>query len=503
MHLSIRRKIMSGYAAIGLLAGIAVALGIFNLHQTDERYSYLLDHEQTIALLATRMVGLSHEQVTNTRSYLQTGDETFLSRRLEVQREMASIHDQLSALVTTEQDKEQLDNAWQLTTTFQNSADDLIQIRDTVDMVTLRRLYQSRMGSVDGKMIDAYRQWAELKTRQAADVGTELQRRTRQAIILLAALAAASIIIGVTLGALISRGLVVSLHQVLASVEAVERGDLRREVSIRSGDEIELLAKHVNRMRQALLELERQRSDFTSLIAHELRTPIATIYSFSMLLSREGHLLGRDELNTYLGAVSRQADHLVRLVDDFVTVERLDSGRLSYALAPMHLSALLEEVSNDFRRSHPAEAVIVQPSNGPDVIHADPMRLKQALTHLVDSAVHLAPDSPVLLGWSGDDPQGIRITVSDQGLEIPSDQVETLFAKFGRVRNAKNGAVQGSGLGLYIAKRIVEAHGGSIRVETTPTQGATFCIILPAVIEEGGHQDLPRTKEPASNGHAT
>lgn len=502
MHLSIRRKIMSGYAAIGLLAVIAVALGIFNLHQTDERYSYLLDHEQTIALLATRMVGLSHEQVTNTRSYLQTGDDTFLYRRLEVQREMASIHDQLSALVTTEQDKGQLDNAWQLTTTFQSRADDLIQIRDTVDVATLRRLYQSRMGSVDGKMIDAYRQWAEIKTRQAADASAELQRQTQWAITLLAILAAASIVIGVPLGVLISRGLVASLHQVLAGVEAVERGDLQREVSIRSGDEIELLAKHVNRMREALLALEHQRSDFTSLIAHELRTPIATIYSFSMLLSREGHLLSRDELNTYLGAVSRQADNLVRLVDDFVTVERLDSGRLSYAFVPVHLSALLEEISNDFRRSHPAEAITVQASDEPDVVRADAMRLKQALTHLVDSAGHLAPDSPVILGWSSDNQQRIRITISDQGLEFPSDQIEALFAKFSRVRNAKNGAVQGSGLGFYIAKRIVEAHGGSIGVETTPTQGATFCITLPAVIEEGKSQGLPRAKEPASNGHA-
>lgn len=472
---------MSGYAAIGLLAGLAVAVGIVNLRQTDERYSYLLDHEQTIAILATRMEDLSQEQMLNTRGYLLTGADSFLERRRQVMEEMAALHDQLDAMIVTSEDQDLIDNAWQLTTDFQELSSNAIRIRSEVDPAAALKLYQTQVEPMGTRTTAAHRRLVEAKTRQASLVSAELRQRAQQAMTFLAFLAGAAILIGIALGALISRGLVASLHQVLAGVQAVERGDLKHEVSVKSSDEIEQLAEGVNRMRMALMELERLRADFISMISHELRAPVATIYSFSVLLNREGHLLSREDLTTYLGAVARQADNLIRLIDDFVTVDRLDSGRLSYAFSPVHVSALLDEVRRDFQQSHPSKAIILRPGGDPDVVQADAMRLKQVVANVVDNVFRIAPDGPIVLGWSANEPERqMRITVSDAGLHIPPDQVEALFARFGRIQNGKaSGAIRGSGLGLYIARRIVEAHGGSIQVETTTGEGSTFAIALP------------------------
>jgi signal transduction histidine kinase len=487
---------MSGYAAIGLLAGLAVAVGILHLRQTDQRYSYLLAHEQAIAMLATRMEDLSQEQMLTTRGYLLTGADSFLERRQELVNEMAALHMQLVTMVADTEDQPTAEYAWRLTDDFQELAGTAIRIRSEVDPSAALKLYETQVEPLGTRVTAAHRRLVEAKTRQATIASAELQQQTQQATTLLAVLAGAAIFIGMALGALISRGLVASLHQVLAGVQAVERGDLQHAVVVKSGDETEQLAEGVNRMRGSLLELERLRADFVSMISHELRAPVATIYSFSVLLARESHVLSREDLATYLGAVGRQAEQLIKLVDDFVTVERLDSGRLSYAFSPVQLSVLLDEVSHDFHKSHPSKTIIVQQGDGPGVVQADAMRLKQVLMNVVDNVVRLSPDTPVVLGWEQNGGRELYITVADQGLHVLPEQAEGLFVKFGRVQNAKNGgSARGSGLGLYIAKRIVEAHGGAIRVETTDS-GSIFSIAMP-------YTPLPETAAhatPTSNG---
>jgi signal transduction histidine kinase len=416
----------------------------------------------------------------STRGYLLTGADSFLDRRSEVIAEMAALHADLTPMVAGTADQPAVDRAWETTTDFQELSSNTIRIRSEVDPSAALKLYQTQVEPLGTRVIASHRQIVEDKTRQAGLASAQLQQQTQQATVVLAILAGAAIFIGIAMGALISGGLVSSLHQVLAGVQAVERGDLTHEVAVKSGDETEQLAEGVNRMREALLELERLRADFTSMISHELRAPVATIYSFSVILTREGHLLGQEELATYLGAVGRQADQLIKLVDDFVTVERLDAGLLTYAFSPIHLRTLLDEVSADFHKSHPAKDIVIRPGEGADIIHADPMRLKQVLTNVVDNVVRLAPDTPIVLGWQRNGSREMYITISDQGLQIAPDQVDALFQKFGRIRNGKNGgSVKGSGLGLYIARRIVEAHGGAIRVETTADAGATFAIAIP------------------------
>lgn len=473
-----RRKIMSGYAAMGVLAGLVVGISLLYLRHVEQRHIVLLHQEQTVALLATRLENISRGQMQSTHGYLLAGAEPFLTQQQALAEEMSALHAQLIPLATTPEDQALLEHARQLSADFQALARDAIRIRREGDTAAALALYQTQVEPLGTRMTDAHHDLVEVAMRQANLTSAELQQRSQQTMLLLAILMGAMILGCLGLGAAISRDLSTLLGQILAGVQAVARGDLKQAVPVRSSDEIGQLAEGVNQMRQALLESEDRRSDFISMICHELRAPVATIYSFSVFLSREGHLLSQEELATYLGAVARQADNLIRLVDDFVIVERLDAGRLSYAFSPVHVGALLDEISKDFREMHPAKAILLRPGDEPDVVQGDALRLKQVLTNVVECTVRLAPDSPVTLGWSGNGKGEMCITVSDRGLHIPPNQVEALFAKFGRIQNGKGGSVRG-GLGLYIAKRIVEAHGGSIQVETTPDQGTTFSIALP------------------------
>lgn len=477
--MGIRRKIMGGYTVMGVLAGLAVGASLLHLHQAEQRYSHLLSHEHTIALLSTRLENLSQGEMLSTRSYLLTGAEPFLEHQQALAEEMAALHAQLVPLATGPEDQALLGHARQLAADFQELAGNAIRIRREGDPTAALELYQAQVEPLGTRLAATYHDLVEAATRQASLTGAELRQQSQRVTALLAILAGAAILIGVGWGTAISRDLTASLGQILAGVQAVERGDLRHAVPVRGSDEIGRLAEGVNRMRQALAESEERRSDFISMICHDLRAPVATIYSFSIFLSREGHLLSQEELATYLSAVARQADNLIKLVDDFVIAERLDAGRLSYAFSPVHIGALLNEVSKDFHEAHPTKAILLRPGDGPDVVQGDALRLKQVLTNVVDSVMRLAPDSPVILGWSSNGTGEICITISDQSLHIPPDQVEGLFTKFGRIQNGRGGSVRRGELGLYIAKRIVEAHGGSIQVETTLDKGATFSIALP------------------------
>jgi signal transduction histidine kinase len=224
---------------------------------------------------------------------------------------------------------------------------------------------------------------------------------------------------------------------------------------------------------------DQQRAQFLAVVSHEMRTPLTSIISFSELLRSEAAGLSSDG-ERFLGIIERNADRLLRLIDDLLMLNRLEAGGLPLELSKVSLPELAAEA---VRGTGPAAAksgvtLHLDAGTGP-AVPADPRRLSQVLDNLIGNAVkfsHVGGLVRVQLRFA----RGTwRIDVADTGIGIPPDEAARLFGPFVRGSNARIAGLPGTGLGLAIVKSLVEMHGGRVGVDSVLGQGTTFSVFLP------------------------
>ena len=289
----------------------------------------------------------------------------------------------------------------------------------------------------------------------------------RTFIVVMIVAVAVAIAAGIGLASLIAA----PLRRIARVAAAVDAGDLSlRSGPVAAGGEVGVLSEAVDRMLDRLERAFKRQRDFVSDASHELRTPLSVLRAQVELLDRAAETTSRHEATLTL---LRRLDELDRLVGDMLTLASAEAGQLIEP-RPIDLAGFFE----DLRRDLPlfGEREFQLESTG-GTLEGDPDRLTQVLRNLVRNAVaHTEPGDRVTVTSRPRDSH-LEICVSDSGPGIPSDQLEQIFERFYRLDRGRDRA--GSGLGLAIARAIVEAHGGRIRAESVPGQGATFRIELP------------------------
>jgi PAS domain S-box-containing protein len=226
--------------------------------------------------------------------------------------------------------------------------------------------------------------------------------------------------------------------------------------------------------------VEQLKSDFVSTVSHELRTPLAAIYGAALTLQRGDIQLEESQRSGLLDVISSEADRLARIVNDILWASRLDSGQMSIAIESCDAAALAIGVVDAVRAHAPSSVVLsVEAANALPPVAADPDKLRQVLTNLVDNAVKYSPDGGVVrisLTRSGN---RLRIHVADQGLGIPPGEQERIFEKFFRLDPNLTRGVGGTGLGLYICRELVHRMHGRIWLVSDGRRGSTFTVELP------------------------
>ena len=227
--------------------------------------------------------------------------------------------------------------------------------------------------------------------------------------------------------------------------------------------------------------IEQLRSDFVSTVSHELRTPLAAIYGAALTLQRDDVRLEDSQRSGLLGVISSEADRLARIVNDILWASRLDSGQMGITIEGCDAEALATQVAGALRAHAPA-SISLDVDAEPDLppVAADPDKLRQVLTNLMDNAIKYSPDGGhvyVLVTRAGN---RIRFRVQDEGLGIPSSEQTRIFEKFFRLDPQLTRGVGGTGLGLYICRELVERMHGRIGVNSDGRTGSTFWVELPA-----------------------
>jgi len=227
--------------------------------------------------------------------------------------------------------------------------------------------------------------------------------------------------------------------------------------------------------------LENVRRDFVANVSHELKTPVASIKGFVETLL-DGALDDRNDARRFLGIVARQADRLAAIIEDLLALSRIEQSETSgkLPLDPQPLAGILVTASDDCRPRAVERSIRLEVDCPPDlIVTVNGPLLEQAVINLVDNAIKYSEAGKAVWLSADNDATGSTICVRDEGCGIAAEHLPRLFERFYRVDKARSRVLGGTGLGLSIVKHIVQAHAGTIVVESTPGVGTTFTIRLP------------------------
>jgi len=226
-------------------------------------------------------------------------------------------------------------------------------------------------------------------------------------------------------------------------------------------------------------EAEEMKSAFVSAVSHELKTPLALILGYADTLARQDVEWDDKTIREGLATIKEESERLTRLVDNLLDTARIQAGGLSLRFAPTQLDRLAAEVTEEFRVLDTGHLFTLDfPPDFPPA-RCDPERVRQVLNNLLSNAIKYSPPGSLVRvsGWIEDDFVGVA--VSDEGPGIPPDQRERVFERFARGNDPQVRRTKGAGLGLYISRGIVEAHGGRIWVDSSPGSGTTIRFTVP------------------------
>jgi PAS domain S-box-containing protein len=251
----------------------------------------------------------------------------------------------------------------------------------------------------------------------------------------------------------------------------------QRESLIAAEHDVRIAIEEQN---QRLLELDQLKSDFVANVSHELRTPLTSIMGFTEILSDGAVGELNEEQREYLAIVTRSSQRMLRLIDDLLLLSRLETRSITIEVEPLDLAALLNESQLELSAGADFAGVTlnIATEDGPPLV-GDRGRLRQVIDNLVNNALKFTPDGGEVIVEAFREEDSWMLKVTDTGIGIPQDDLDQLFDKFFRASNADPKRTPGTGLGLTITKAIVEAHRGTISVESTQGSGTTFSVRLP------------------------
>jgi signal transduction histidine kinase len=229
---------------------------------------------------------------------------------------------------------------------------------------------------------------------------------------------------------------------------------------------------------EELRRLSALRADFVSLVSHELRSPMAAVIGAARTLQERWRSLAPNQREAFLALIADETNRLANLIGDVLHTSQIEAGTFSYSFSDVDLGRLVEDAVATASIGQDEVRVNASVSSSLPHIRGDRERLRQVLANLIENAIKYSPSGDAVEVRAQPDDGTVRISVADRGPGIPHDQQRLIFEKFGRA-DVAGGSKPGTGLGLFIARSIAEAHGGSIDVRSSPDAGSTFTLTLP------------------------
>jgi signal transduction histidine kinase len=445
-------------AVIG--AGVAIALIILttNLHRAAEQVGTEVESLHTGEELELELISLREEadplkraaiEATIRHRLVEAADRTTLPQEREILAELTRRIDQYIAA---------LDRA--------------VAAEATPEQV------RSATHAAFEPVFGLARHWMQLNVEQGRAAEHAAARWAKVAIIVGLA---ASLLLVIGLGGVawwLQRRTFRPALQLAGAIERYTRGDRSVRASEQEPEEFRTIARCFNDMARTL---ERQRADqlaFLGGVAHEIRNPLGALKLATGMIRPDQPLPPEPAVRQLVARIDRQIGRLDRMAHDFLDASRIESGHLELKVEDCDARELARVTLDLFEpaaRIHPLE---VSAPDEPVRVRCDPVRIEQVLANLVSNAIKYSPPGGSVRVIVAQRPEVVVIAVADEGVGMSADDLEHVFDPFRRGAGATH-AIPGAGLGLFVARRIVEAHGGKITVESVQGAGTTFTVRLP------------------------
>ena len=488
-------------------------------HEQLERQLQLSRHSQQLfkAWTDTLLTGLTDRPLGE--AYLKKVIESDLSALQDLsEKELAVVDDE-----ERRAEEAELDRLAAIRAEYQHTLDQLADVEQLRSRgrpdAAWQRLIELLKGGIDQKL-------NELIEVAVADETAEVLRIDADASRLLSRLerisqihAALAIVATLALLILLVRGLRAPLAELLHGTRKLAEGDLSHRIAVSGRDEFAELGRSFNGMaadlqahqkalqdahtnletiveerteelrqaNEALRKIDETRRAFFADISHELRTPLTIIRGEGEISLRGGNKRTA-EYKRSMERIVEQAKHLSVLVNDLLFIARQGAGAAALKLEPIDLTTLVEKVCGDAKIIAHSKAIDIAVANGShhETVRGDPARLRQLFLVLLDNAVRYSKSKGAIEVEVGQSNGEVTVRVSDRGIGIPPEELEGIFERFRRGGNASEMNEEGLGLGLPLAKAIVEAHKGRIKMESRVGKGTTVTVAFPA--EDKGEQ---------------
>lgn len=468
------------------------AVVLFHQLNLAEQEAYREGHSKAITAECNSIVPLFYNAGTSLFGWVHTKQTRFFDNYKQATRDIRSHVATLELLCASEAgERLRMDRISQLVNEELDLLDKaaLASRANSLSFGANMRLLRKNFEASSTEMLSELKEFAEAENAVAASVPGAEERAHATIIFLLVSFMVASSLVAFALAVFFNRSTVARLQILMQNTSRLtHRQPLLPNVS--GSDEIAHLDSVMHDTATALEEAARRKEELTSMVSHDLRTPLMNIQSvltmmhsgvYGVLTERATDAAKRAELN---------AGQLIRLINDLLDIDKLEAGKLPIVLEKIRLAEVFDRTRENvvhFSTDHQV-GLDFQPSESTLVADAD--RLIQVLTNLVSNAVKFSPaHSTVTISAVAID-DFVEVSVLDQGRGIPEDFLPRLFSRFEQVSRDDSMQGRGTGLGLSIAKAIVESHQGTIGVESGLGRGSRFYFRLPANLPD----ELPVTQ---------
>ena len=450
--LGLREIAVIAVAAVGVMAlGVATALVLLTtrLHSASV---ILRDAVQSIRLAEQAEIDLFvHERATDELT------------RIDIENDLRRNLIEARQYVTSSDERAALDEAASRIERYIAATTDQLQSPDRVP------LFES-----------AYRALEDLVTINVAQSDTAEEEVVRwERIGNLIGISSGALMLTV-LGALLwwlRRRVVRPIYALSATMERFGGGDLDARAVIDGAAELRLMGSCFNGMATSLARQHQGRLLYLAGIAHDLRNPLAALQMSVALIDPARPLPPEDRVRHMFSVVRRQITRLNRMVGDLLDATRIEAGHLALRTEEQDIRGIVRDVAELFEETSPVHSIRVELPDEALVVLCDPLRIEQTLTNLVSNAIKYSPRGGEVRIAAARVHEHAVVSVSDEGIGIPSEDIEHLWEPFRRT-GASAEAIPGVGLGLSSAKKIVAAHGGDLTVKSAPGKGSTFSVRL-------------------------
>lgn len=474
------RLVLTCLVIIAVMAGVNL-YALFQLRQLTALSTEMASYHYPAVEAAKRLQGALFAQLNSEKKYLATKDRTFLTNFNEEVEEFQRNLQHLRAQEVSPQGVALLQETGQL---LQERLvlfhDEFMRPHDRP--VSSAPGYENRRDALMDRMSATIQSYVDVHEARVSVGVSESRASAAQAEAVTEQLVLVALVFGLGLAGVASYSILRPLRQLQAHIKLIGQGRFGTPLQITAPSELRDLVDTVNWMGGKLQELDDMKSEFLAHVSHELRTPMASIQEGTHLLLDEipGPLL--QEQRTTLRIMADSSRRLIHLISTILDLSKMEAGMMEYRIIPIDLKRITDVSVNKVRLLADSKHVqlLVEHPQERLWVKADALRIEQVLDNLLSNALKFSPEGGIVtIQTTPDAKTGVlEVAVLDAGPGIESEDLPHIFERFYQGRNKAKNASAGSGLGLALAKKVVEAHGGRIWIESETKKGTAVRFIL-------------------------